>query len=97
MKTLFMAAIVGCGLLAAPAASIAAPADATQMAQFDPRFGGDRDSERPREFRREDRGDRDFRGDRDRRFERRRERCHVEIVRRRTPFGVRLERVRRCG
>ena len=94
MRMLLAAAILALAPLAAPTPSLAAPAGTIELAQYQER--GFRDDG----FRR-DRGPRfrddDFRrGGGPRRFERHRERCHVEIIRRRTPFGVRIERVRRC-
>ena len=88
MRRLLAAAILALAPLAATSPSFAAPAGAIELAQYQGEGGRPADRDRYRE-----RGDRDadFRRDRhDRGFERPRERCHVEIVRRMTPFGVRV-------
>ncbi len=117
MKKFLLAALLGCGLLAIPAVSNAAPvSDQIQMAQLEMRVGPNgvrvddgrgRDRRDDRRFNNDRRDDRRFNSDRRERFDdrgdfgRRRfappQRCRTYVVRHRTPYGMRTERVRRCG
>lgn len=98
MKKIILATLFGFGLLATPAVTNAAPVDQPMvLAQFFPGGQGfERERERVPERRFEERGGR-FERERERRREfRRRQHCEIVIVRKRTPFGIREERVRRC-
>jgi hypothetical protein len=88
MNKVLFASLIGLGLLMTPAISSAAPADGSMVVAQNIRIG-------PNGVRVDDgRGRRGFERNR---FERRREVCRTVIVRHRTPYGMRTERVRRCG
>jgi hypothetical protein len=101
MIKLAFSSVFAAALLAAPVTPMAAPAEAPMvMAQVDVqigpggvRVGGDRDRDYDRYERRGDRFDRDRRERRD--FVRG-DRCRTTIVRRETPYGTKVRRIREC-
>ena len=102
MKKILFALLLGASAL--PAAAIAMPAtnaDSVSAGVHMVQFRGDRDDmgrDRGERFERRPGGERMERREfREERFERRRPRCRIEVIRRETPYGVRVTRQRVCG
>ena len=107
MKKFLFALLLGASAL--PAAAMAMPvtsangaSSAIDQAQLrierDGMDRGDRGGDRGERSERRGGGERMERREfREERFERRRPRCRIEVIRRETPYGVRVTRQRVCG